>query len=109
MKKIFLCAPYSHPQRIVRDARALIINKVAANLINQGNIVFSPISHSHEMAQQNELPTEFEFWQIQNHEFIKWADSVTVLMLNGWKESRGVADEIEFADKIGKPVEYINV
>ena len=103
--RVYLAAPYTHGDRSIENARARAINSHAARLMGGGHIVFSPISHSHQIAMENDLPTTFEFWQVQNHAFIDWADMVVVLALDGWKESRGITDEIEYAESMAKVVE----
>ena len=100
--KIFLCAPYTNHDPEIVNARVTAINAHAAYLMNQGHIVFSPISHSHPIAMGNNLPTTFEFWQKQNHEFIVWCDVVMVLRLYRWQESKGIADKIRYAKLINK-------
>lgn len=106
--KSYLASPYTNKDQNIVNDRVKKINKAASELMSQGHIVFSPISHSHHMALENDMPTTFEFWQEQNHAFIDWCDSVFVLMLPVWTESKGVADEIEYAIKTGKPVYYIS-
>jgi len=100
--KIFLCAPYTNHDPEIVNARVTAINAHAAFLMNQRHIVFSPISHSHPIAIENDMPTTFEFWQRQNREFIVWCDVVMVLRLNGWQESRGLVDEMKYAKLINK-------
>lgn len=102
--KIYLATPYTSTNPVTVDYRVRAVNKVAADFMKAGHVVFSPISHSHTIAMENNLPTTFEFWQVQNHAFIDWADMVMILTIPGWKESKGVADEIEYARKIGCPV-----
>ena len=103
--KIYLAAPYTHKNKSTVNARVKSINSHAARLMASGDNVFSPISHSHQIAMENDLPTTFEFWQEQNHSFTDWSDKVVVLALDGWEESRGVADEIKYAESTGKVVE----
>lgn len=105
MKKIYLAAPYSSVDPKVISERVDKINRYAAELMKT-SIVFSPISHSHPIALAGRLPTDFNFWVKQNHEFIRWADIVYVLMLEGWENSVGIADEVEFATAIGKKIIY---
>jgi len=102
--KIYLASPYTHQDPEVVNARVTAINAHAALLMSQGHIVFSPISHSHYIAIENNLPTTFEFWRKQNHEFIVWCNFVMVLRLDGWEESKGIADEIRYAKSINKVV-----
>ena len=105
--KIYLAAPYSHQHSQVRELRFKLINVKAAELINQGHIVFSPISHSHPIAVQESLPLAADFWQTMNESFIDWCDAVYVFMLDSWEKSKGTQSEIEYAKKTGKPVIYI--
>ena len=102
--KIFLCAPYTNHDPEVVNARVTAINAHAALLMSQGHIVFSPISHSHPIAMENNLPTTFEFWAKQNHAMIDWCHLVMVLRLYRWQESKGIADEIRYAKLIDKKV-----
>ena len=100
--KIFLCAPYTHQDPVIVTARVKAINAHAALLMNQGHIVFSPISHSHYIAIENNLPTTFEFWQKQNHAMIDWCDTMVILTIPGWSISKGIKDESDYATKTGK-------
>lgn len=106
--KIYLAAPYTHKDKAVVLDRVSRINKKAAALMREGHIVFSPISHSHPIAVENELPTTFEYWRKMNHSFIDWCDTVFVLQLDGWGQSIGVKDEIVYCRNLKKPIAYIN-
>jgi len=108
MKKIYLAAPYSHPSAQVRAKRYFHINKKAAELMRLGDIVFSPISHSHPIAVQEKLPLSADYWQVMNESLIDWADKVIVYRMAGWQFSSGVQSEIAYAKKTGKPVDYID-
>ena len=107
MKKIYLACPYSHPDPAVMEARFKEINQVAGDLMRQGCLVFSPISHTHPIAVCCELPRGFEFWEQHNRTFIDWCDELWVKRLDGWKESKGVTAEIQYADRMGKKIMYI--
>ncbi len=109
MKKIYLATPYSHKQQNIRRDRFNGVNIVAAELMNQGNLVFSPISHTHPIAGAGDLPKDWSFWHEYDTTFIEWADEVHVLMQDGWEESIGVTAEIEIAKEMGKPVKFIRV
>ena len=75
--------------------------------MNAGNIVFSPIAHSHPIAVQCELPLGWDFWHQFDKAFIDWCDALIVLKLPGWDTSVGVNAEIKIAEEMGKPVEYM--
>ena len=103
---IYLATPYTHPDRAVRLARFRAVNKAASLLMQQGHYVFSPISHSHPIAEEGGLPTSWEFWEKYDIEVLKMCSQVIVLMIDGWKESKGVDAEIEIAKSLGIGIVY---
>lgn len=105
MRKLYIAIPYS---KIDKDLSYNTANRISAHFINRGFLVFSPISHSHVMARDFDLPGDAEFWSTVNHSFIDWADDVIVVKLDGWQDSTGVLDEIEYAIKTGKTVAYVD-
>lgn len=112
MKKIYLASPYSHQEREVRFMRYIHACRAAALLMQSGLNVFSPIAHSHAVAEfmPRELLLDFEFWMEQDLDYIRrWADEVWVLMLPGHAESRGVAREMEVAHSHAKPVRWLTL
>lgn len=107
MKKIYLASPYSDPYPAIQEQRFLAVCKKAGELMNLGLLIYSPIAHSHPIAKLCDLPKDYKYWQKVNHEFIMWADEVWVLMLPGWECSRGIKDELEFADSLEKTVRFL--
>ena len=103
---IYLASPYSDQSSAVRDARHAQAVEVARQLIERGVIVFSPIAYSHQMA--SELGGDFESWRKFDLEMIDLADELWVLTLDGWKESIGVAAEIEHARNRSIAILYVN-
>lgn len=104
MEKIYLAIPYSG----MAEHSFKTANKVAAELMNLGFIVFSPISHSHPIASQCSVPGDWSYWEKFDTEFLKWCDKVIVVKLKGWEKSKGVAAEISIANDLNKPVEYLD-
>lgn len=103
--KIYLACPYSHRKKQIMADRFELANKKTAELMKQGHIVFSPISHSHSIAVQEKLPLDFEFWKKMDTSFIEWCDAVYVLKIDGWEKSKGVKKEISIAMKLNKKIE----
>lgn len=103
----YLAGPYSHPDRAVRVQRFEQLNAFAAQLMTAGELVYSPISHTHPIAEAGALPLDWEFWKKYDTAFIEHSRRVVVLMLDGWRESKGVTAEIEIAKTLGTPVEYV--
>ena len=107
MKKIYLACPYTHNSALVKEHRFKFANHIAAQLMKAGNIVFSPISHSHPIATQCGLDMGLEFWMAQDLSFIQWCDELVVLTIKGWEESKGVTREIEIASYMKKEIRYL--
>lgn len=111
MTKIYLAIPYTwNPNKSFE-----IANKVAAKLIIDGNIVFSPISHSHVIADhmQQDLRWSYDLWMKQDLAMIDWADEVHVVCIGEYgsnliADSKGVRMEIDHANQNNKPVKIID-
>lgn len=106
---VYLACPYSHPDMAVRLARFQTVNDVAAQLMNEGEFIFSPISHTHPIALAGNLPTGWDFWSEYDRAVLLCCKKMVVLMLPGWDESMGVAAEIVIAQDLGIPIEYRDV
>jgi len=106
--KIYLAIPYSQHEEESFD----VANRIAAQLMLSGHIVFSPISMNHCIAFENGLPKGWEFWEKFDKSFIEWCDCLMIVEMktNGTlriKQSVGVQDEIRLAYKLGKKIEFI--
>ena len=108
---VYLAIPYTwNPKKSFE-----IANKVAADLMNKGYIVFSPISHSHPIADYlaPELRTDSNWWLVQDFSFIEhWADEVHVICIgeNGLdliENSTGVTGEWKKSIQCTKPIKII--
>lgn len=100
MSFIYLACPYSSPDPEVRLARRTFATKVAAFLMEEHQeVVFSPITHGHEIAEHlpAHLLLDHEFWMKQSLPYIRVCRAVVVLGIPGWDESAGVRKELELA------------
>jgi len=104
---IYLACPYSHPNRDIRVARFNAANRAAAALMAQGKHVFSPISHTHPIAEAGDLPLDWDFWASYDRTILGVCCEVVVLMLDGWKESKGVTAEIAIARELGLSITHM--
>ena len=107
MKRIYLASPYTHESKSVMGRRFIAACRAAAMLMRAGNIVFSPIAHSHPISKHFLSLPPLDFWLEQDRAFVEWADEVYVLRLKGWGASLGVLSEIQWATEAGKPVVYL--
>lgn len=107
-KLIYLASPYSHPDSRVREKRYRDVCSVAGDLMKQGYLIFSPIAHSHSIAEMCELPTNWEYWSAHDHAMLSNCEKLIVLKLDGWDKSVGVAAEVKIAEEMGIPVDYMD-
>lgn len=106
---IYLATPYSHPDPAVMEQRFETACRIAGWLMARGEIVFSPIAHTHPIAVRCELPRGWEFWNRYDREMIGFCARLVVAKMDGWHTSTGVAAEIDIAESLGIPVEYMDI
>lgn len=102
---IYLASPYSHADEAVREARFRAVCRHAAHMMRAGRFVFSPIAHTHPIAAFG-LPGDWAYWEQYDRAMLARCSELIVLMLDGWRESKGVQAEIGIAASLGKPVSY---
>jgi nucleoside 2-deoxyribosyltransferase len=105
---IYLASPYSHPDPAVREERYVAACRAAGALMSRGEIVFSPIAHSHPIATHGGVPGDWPFWSRRDLWFVEACYYLAVLTLDGWRASAGVAAEVAHALARGKAVRYID-
>lgn len=103
----YLSSPYSHPDPAIREARFHAACKAAAQLMAKGDLIFSPIAHSHSVEMASGKVNDGAFWKRQDVPLLRHADKMIVLQLPGWVESKGIAWEIEMARSLNIPVEFM--
>jgi hypothetical protein len=77
--------------------------------MSEGHIVFSPISHSHPIADHlpDQLRTDSNWWMNQDLPFVDWADEVHVVCIGELgheliEQSKGVQMEIALREAENK-------
>lgn len=101
---IYLACPYSHPDIAVRKARFEAANRATASLMEEGHIVFSPISMSHPVESHMDEIHDTDWWMRIDLAFMAHCDECVVLAVSGWRESKGVTFEIEWFKARGRPI-----
>lgn len=105
----YLAIPYSDEDFFVEKHRFIVANKIAAALIMDGRIIFSPISHCHPLRVYGYgLPGSWKYWKKYAYEFLKSSKKLIVIKLDGWEKSVGVQGEINIANELELPIEYID-
>lgn len=108
LKKIYLAIPYSGMKESSYKQATLATIKIIQSF--EGVNVFSPITHSHPLhvMSDGQIPSDWEYWQQVDFQYIDWVDEVWVFIPREGskmvKASVGVQAEIAYAEKIGKPI-----
>lgn len=105
----YLASPYSkYPEGLERAFRAGC--RIAGRLIAAGVPVFSPIAHSHSVAILSGLnPRDHATWLRADEWMMRAAAGLLVADMDGWRNSFGVAFEIEEFEQAGKPIMLLPV
>lgn len=107
MSFTYLASPYSHKNRRIEVSRYRDVRRALGWMLNKGIWAYSPIVHCHHLAIAHDLPKNAEFWMDYNFSMLKSADSLTILKMDGWKESAGLNAEVLEAALLGKPFFHI--
>lgn len=102
----YLASPYSHASPEVRQQRFEAACAAAAELMLRGKKVFAPIAYTHPL-ESHTGPQSHDWWMGQDYPFLIVANELIVLMMDGWEDSKGVAEEIRVCTLLGKPVSYM--
>lgn len=103
----YVASPYTNYPGGVDEAFKLIC-RATAKLIEAGVPVFSPIAHSHPIAEHGALDgKDPDLWHRVDKPMVDSAIGIIVVMLPGWAESRGVQAELREFRKAGKPVMFM--
>ena len=104
----YLACPYSHEEPLVREARFVQVTKAAAKLMNDGHIIYSPITHCHPMATHGKLPRTWAFWKRIDKVYLAHSKTMMVLPMDGWESSVGLSDERKMALLFGIPILWLD-
>lgn len=109
--KVYVGCPYTSKDPKEVEDRVRCATKLSAYLMGRGCIVFSPLTHSHTIADF--LPPEDrfsqDFWMSQDIPMLETCDVLAVLMLPGWEQSKGLSTEIQAARRLNKNVIFVDV
>jgi hypothetical protein len=110
MKKIYLAIPYTGMQESSYKQATVAACYIAQTYRYN---VFSPITHSHPLAEMGLHGSWEDYWKKVDFQYIEWADEVWVLVPDEGEErvrvSTGVQDEISYCKSIEKPLRYVKL
>lgn len=106
----YLATPYTKYMNGDIEAAFVAACKLTADLLSAGNAIYSPIAHTHPVAIHSGLdPLDHSIWLPFDEAMMAAADALLVAQMPGWRESFGIAHEIEFFTKARKPVLYLDI
>lgn len=107
-KFIYLATPYTKYYKGQENA-ANEASKTVAKLLRNRVYVYSPISHTHQVAIHGNLNVlDHNIWLPFDQPFLDAADCLLVCQMKGWDESYGISFEIKDFQAKGKAIFYIN-
>ena len=106
---IYLASPYTHPESAVRQARYELTVTALAIFLKQGELVYSPIVHTHASATLFNLPKDYQYWLEFNMHFLNCSSGLYILCIDGWEHSLGVRSEIDEAARLGLPIKMFRL
>jgi len=104
MQISYLASPYSSPSPALRRARYIAAVVATKELMQQGKVVYSPIVHWHMQTTMFDLPFDYLTWKGQNDPMMDVSGELLILQIEGWKESKGVQNEIQVFKNNNKPI-----
>lgn len=86
------------------DAAAVRAAEFAAQLIDRGVNVYSPIVHSHEIARFTKLSPMDDRWLEIEMAFMRPAKGLIVIKMSCWDTSTGIASERAWFKAMRRPI-----
>jgi hypothetical protein len=105
----YLATPYSKWSHGQEDAN-IVAQKLAAALLSIGVKVYSPIAHTHGIAPYliGVDKRDHDFWLAADKPLLDAAGGLLIADLTGWRDSKGVTLEIQWAKEQKKPYWLLN-
>ena len=106
---IYLATPYIHDDKKICAKRCLEVTKAAAYFMDQGKVIYSPITHGDAINKfMKQQAGDHKFWLAQCLPHVVGASAIYVLGLDGWVDSKGVRWEVETGWAFNIPVFYVD-
>jgi hypothetical protein len=106
---IYVGGPYTHADHNVRRERFEALTAVAAEIVKQGHIVYSPITHTHPIDLhfvRDDVHLSSDFWCDFDETFMSVCTEMVIVPLEGWEKSSGVTRERAYFEARGLPVSF---
>jgi Domain of unknown function (DUF1937) len=91
-----------------RIARFNAVTELARCMIENGELIYSPLTMTHPIDIRMKHDPGSAFWVTFDEAFMVHCDRIIVLKLPGWDESSGVNREIKFFSEMGIEAQYVD-
>lgn len=108
-KLIYLASPYTHKDKAMWTVRFHKVVDCCGWMMNnhRDKYFYSPIAHTHPIAERCTLPIEWEFWANFDECILSRCSEMWILTIPGFSVSTGVKAERKIAERFGLPVRFI--
>jgi len=89
------------------DAAADEAARYAADFLEAGIPVFSPVAYGHSVSKQSKGSSPGQFWDEVQLRFMQPADGLIVVQMDGWTVSEGIRGEIRWFREARRPIIYV--
>lgn len=107
MGYIYLGSPYTSESEAKMNERYEAALHCTGWLLGKRTWAYSPIVHCHHLVKSRSLPPGFDFWADFDYSMISQSDSMYILTIKGWRESRGLKKEAGFCLANDIPIWYV--
>ncbi len=104
----YLSAPYSSTDDAVKEERMRLFYKYDAYLSRNGHFTLSPL-YKVETTKHGSMPDDWEYWKEYSYKLLSVCDEMIVMKMDGWEESTGVREEIEYCNEHGIDITYVEM
>ena len=102
---IYLCTPYTHERPEVMAIRKKVVTLLELEMLDCGLVPYNPIRCMTDDYIVKRLPAGFDVYQYDLN-ILRRCQAMVVVMIDGWRESKGVNLEVRFANDHDIPVTY---
>lgn len=106
-KLVYLATPYSkHPGGL--EYAFVAACRLAGYLVHERVTVYSPIAHTHPIAEHARIDKTDKLWYTFNHNIMDACDAMVIGLMADWDTSRGVIYERGYFSGQSKPILYLD-
>lgn len=95
----YIASPYSSAYESVESIRYHEACLATRFLMRRGEMVYSPVVHSHKLVRSYGLPKTWDFWQAPSYAMLDRCDLMYILDIEGADASVGVQKEFARATR----------